>query len=367
MALASRAMMTTVPSRGAMTTETLQRMRLAQGREQQLRENQRRNVKPWSRPVLRAFVTPTSAPRSLDRVVSLIHSSNRRSTVETCHCPAHPLGGIDREATVLSEIAATSQPCVIVDAGGYLRLPPNEWSKAGAALALEALRKLGVHAVNVGTTDLSGGLSFLKDLQTSYSVPFVSANVLDKGGRRIFESHKIVPVTLKDGEKVRVAIVGVARPPQADAADPRRGGVPADVQIADPKPILDQLISELRKQADLVVLLAFYTREDAPALVKSLDPGARVDAVVCGEFTVGQRHEYYVNNANQIDGVWYLTGGFEGRQIGHTMLELDKDRHVQGAVSKLVEIEQAIPPDPAFTPFVLRYQEIQNDLLNRIL
>lgn len=354
-----RVPVTTMPlSRRLLTTAPLA--------SRQVRELHKRvSPPPMSAEALREFVTPTSAPKSLQRVISLLHSSNRRSTVETCSCPAHPLGGIDREARVIEEIAATKQPYVYVDAGGYLRLPPNTRSLKGAAIALEAITTIGVHAVNVGATDLAAGQSFFKDPETSFSVPFVSANILDSKGKALFPAQRIVAVKLLDGSKLNVAIVGVTRPSKADESTPRTGAIAKEFTIADPKPILEKLIPELRKKTDLIVLLAYYTREDAPAFIASLDASARPDVVVCGEFTVGQRKEYYMDNAHRVDGILYLTGGYEGRQLGHAMLTVGKKKGIADFASKLIEIEQTIPPQKEFTHFVEKYQKLMAELMSR--
>ncbi|MCX7626619.1 MAG: hypothetical protein N2Z21_10495 [Candidatus Sumerlaeaceae bacterium] len=352
--------LTTMPlSRRVMTTAPL-------APSQQIRELHKRAAPPpMSAEALREFVTPTSAPKSLERVISLLHSSNRRSTVETCSCPAHPLGGFDREARVIEEVGATKQPCIYVDAGGYTRLPPNARSLKGAAIALEAITAMGVHAVNVGSTDLTAGLSFFRDLETSFSVPFVSANIMDSKGKALFPAHRTVQVKLLDGSKLKVALVGVTRLSRDDESTSRTGGVPKEFTLAQPKPILDKLIPELRKKSDLVILLAYYTREDAPTLVASLDPSARPDVVVCGEFTIGQRKEYYLDNAHKVDGVLYLTGGYEGRQLGHAMFTIGKKNGVAEFAAKLIEIEQSIPPKKEFTHFVERYQKQMAELMMR--
>lgn len=373
--LARQALMTSAPRRLIGTTSPLARRMLTthtlglrgsttesmslQWASQQTREHQvpPRHVAPMTDAQLRAFITPTSAPASLERAFSLVHSSNRRSTVETCHCPAHPLGGIDREARILDEITSGAFPMVYVDAGGFLRLPPNPRSLEGAAIALEAVTQAGVHAVNVGVTDLAPGLSFYRDLQTSYSVPFVSANIRDKKGKDLFAPYKIVPLKLKDGTKVNVALVGITRPPVENETSPRSGAVPEGITIAPPQEVLEKLVPQLRKKADVVILLAYYTREDAPKFVGPLPKSARPDVVVCGEFTVGQRREYYLDNAHLENGIWYLTGGFEGRQLGHCMISLDKKKNISQVAPKLIEVEQSIPQKPEFTRFVEKYQK----------
>ncbi len=347
-------------ARRPQTTSPAERLRQGQLQREQM---QKRSYPPMTTETLRRFVTPTYAPESLDRVVSLVHSSNRRSTVETCRCPAHPLGSIDREARAVSAIAETGQPCIIVDGGGYLRVPAHARNKLGAAVALEALAKMGVHAVNVGTTDLAAGIDFFKDLQTSYSVPFISANVFGLDGKPIFDRCRLVPVKLSDGTPVTVAVVGVARPPAS--SDVGLTQALEQLRVEDPKPHLEKLIPELRKKADIVILLAFYTREEAPTLGKSLGPQASPDIVVCGEFTVGKQKDYYLANAHEIDGVWYVTGGFEGRQLGHAMIEIDHKRRMKSLAPKLIEIEQTIPADPAFTPLIEKFQKGQTELFLR--
>lgn len=369
--LRNRTLRTTRPVQRVTTRAlTLARRPLTSAPAERVRQEQlqrepalKRSSPQMTTEVLRKFVTPTSAPISYDRGFSLILSSNRRSTVETCRCPAHPLGSIDREARAVSAIAETSQPCIIVDAGGYLRVPANARNKMGAAIALEALAQMGVHAVNVGTTDLAAGLEFFQDLQTSYSVPFISANIFNSQGKLIFAAHKVLPLRLLDGTAVKVAVVGVARP--AASSDVGLAQVLQSLRIEDPKPILDKLIPNLRQEVDLVVLLTFSTREEAPAFVQSLASEAKPDVVVCGEFTVGKQREYYLANATEQGGVWYLTGGFEGRQIGHAMIEVDEKRRIRSLASKLIEIEQTIPADPAFTAFIEKYQKGQTELFLR--
>jgi len=356
-----RTMTTRTLSRQPLTTEALARLR-------EERANQRlaggAETKPlMSEAELRAWIAPTTASLSAEKFITLVHSSNRRSTVETCHCPAHPTGGIDREARVVQELESLyGQRPLIVDAGGFLRLPPNERSKLGARIVLEALAKMKVDAVNVGITDLAAGTQFLRDMATSTSVTLLSANIFDKHGKPVFTPSRIVSLTLKDGKTAKIALIGVTRPLDAT----RREFTPAnDATVTTPAKTLKKLIPELRKKADLVVLLAYYTREDVPELVKELPPDARPDLVVCGEFTAGQRQSYYLENAHTTDGVWSLSGGFEGRQVGVALIELGKKGKVQNVYPKLVIIEQTIPPDEAFTPFVKEFQAGQLELLRK--
>jgi 2',3'-cyclic-nucleotide 2'-phosphodiesterase (5'-nucleotidase family) len=199
-------------------------------------------------------------------------------------------------------------------------------------------------------------------MATSTSVTLLSANIFDKHGKPVFTPSRIVSLTLKDGKTAKVALIGVTRPLDAT----RREFTPAnDATVTTPAKTLKKLIPELRKKADLVVLLAYYTREDVPQLVKELPPDARPDVVICGEFTAGQRQSYYLENADTPDGVWSLSGGFEGRQVGVALIELGKKGKVQNVYPKLVIIEQTIPPDEAFTPFVKEFQAGQLELLRK--
>jgi len=329
---------------------------LAQLRARQLA--QRKPTQVVSRPttvskeVLQSHLRPTSAPRSLERAFSLLHSSNRRSSLEPCSCPAHPLGGIDREAKIAKLIAEWGHPQLKVDAGGYLRVPANEPSKIGARYLAEALTKMGVDAVNVGAPDLSSGLSFLQDLQTSFSVPFVSANVRTPTGKLAFPAYRVSKLKLTNGKKVGVAMVGVTRP--MDGRMPSAS--PPDYEITDPVAALKETLPKAKKESDLIILLAYYTREDVPALLEKLGEAAKnIPIVVCGEFSAGKPKDYYMNNAQRVGNTWVLTGGFEGRQIGHAIIEVDDGKLINIA-PKLIEIEMFVPQDPEFSPYLNNFR-----------
>lgn len=351
MEMRRRAGLTTRPRQTSISTETLAQMRARQA-------SQRKPTQFASRPttvskeVLLAHLRPTSAPQSMERAFSLLHSSNRRSSLEPCSCPAHPLGGIDREAKIAKLIAEGGQPQLKVDAGGYLRVPANEPSKIGVRYIAEALAKMQVDAVNVGASDLSSGLGFLQDLQTSFSLPLVSANVRTKNGKAAFPAYRVSKLKLMNGKKVSVAIVGVTKP-----VDGRIPTAPQpDYEITDPVAALKETLPKAKKESDLIILLAYYTREDVPALLEKLgDTAKSIPIVVCGEFTAGKAKDYYMNNAQRVGSTWVLTGGFEGRQIGHAIVEVE-DGKIVSIAPKLIEIEMFVPQDPDFTPYLTKFR-----------
>lgn len=307
-----------------------------------------RPVALMTTPMLERFIRPTTPPKSLDSVVSIIYNGNRRLAVDPCNCIAHITGGIDREATIIDLIRASGAPAVLLDAGGFLREPVSPPDAARAECLLEVLRALHVSAVNIALPDLGLGLPALQKFGETFDMPFVSANVLDeKGGQPVFEPYRIVPAKLINGKQVRLGIIGVTR----QVADGVTSMPRARVTIADPAGAIRRYLPELKKKSDIIVLMAYYKREDAEQLLRALGPDCGIDLAVSSEMTIGQTRDYYLNNFRIVDGIPLVSTWMEGRTTSHLMLEV-RDRGTTVVSNKLIEIEQFIAPRSDITTMV---------------
>ncbi len=137
-------------------------------------------------------------------------------------------------------------------------------ARGQAALVARALVRMGVAAVNVGRTDLAGGLEFLEELGRDPGVPWISSNLADPEGRRPFPAWRVVPVA-----GLRVGVVGLCRP------DPGLDRVQG-VRVGPPEPALRKALAELRDQnVDVVVCLSNLGLEAEKTLARAV-PGVAV-------------------------------------------------------------------------------------------
>jgi hypothetical protein len=358
---------------------------------------------------------PRDVPAERDGMFSLVYSGYRHSVMEPCGCVSHQLGGIDKEARLPARLAQLGFPMAKADAGGFLReaATPNYVVQTKHTMAAVAQMKYDV--VNVGFPDVTQGMKYLRDLQSSYSLPFVSANIVDSAGKPLFDPYKLVTLDLKDGQKVRVGFIGITRsrtqvpaqpvaqykpatPPPSMAAphgaltpkpvlparpekafpeklvpavgdksatepqaflgaEPAKGlgaDTPAEpsaegYEIKDPAEALQKYLPELREKADVIVLLDYENRQSCAGLLQKLGEGTGINVAVAGEYAGVS------TGVDEVFGTRLVSAGFEGRQVGHMMIEC-KDKKPARFFNTLVEVVQTLPVVPEVTAFITAYK-----------
>jgi len=97
-------------------------------------------------------------------------------------------------------------------------------------------------ALNISDLDFKYGLEFVRKLEKQANFPFLSANIVDEGGKTIFPSHVIVE---KNG--IKFGIIGTS-----STTTKMKDGL----KVLDPFPIISELTEKLDSKVDLIVLLA---------------------------------------------------------------------------------------------------------------
>ncbi len=347
----------------------------------------------------RMVIPPGLNQTDLSDFIAVIYSGHRQSSIEPCGCVKNKLGGIDREAMVHERLQAQGIPVVGVDAGGFLKDAPNAPAILRGKYNLAAWQAMKMDAVNVGYTDLSIGLKFLRDAQTSYSTPFISANIADaKDGKLLFDPYRVVTKKLKSGREVKVGIIGVTRPRdgvtpdpiaaaesgalEAQIAESLRGaasaeanlpwvampavsavpaetgqgaGTPAiggeaEYKIQDPLAALRKHLPELKKQCDTIVLLDYHRLQGSTKLLTDLGAGQGVSVAVSGEY------ETLLPLPSDIHDMKIGAVSFEGRHVGNLMVEM-KDAKPGRRDGILVPVSQTLPPVEAISKILAQYTE----------
>lgn len=303
---------------------------------------------PFTAATLDTHIMPKSAPPDRRSILSIVYNGYRRSSLEPCGCVSHKLGGIDKEARVLQRIHELSIPVLKVDAGGYVRDMAAGNAAAGGKYILGALAAMDFDVINIGFTDAAMGSKYLKEALGDHADRLVSANIVDATSAPLFANYRIVPLKLMNGETVKVGVTGVTRPRVSIARQDSNILPQTDCIMTDPATALKAVLPELKSKSDIVVLLAYENRDVAKNLLSTLDPDNGIDVVVAGEF---------IQATNQIDavqGARLVSGGFEGRQVGHLVLDW-KQGKIANAVNQLVEIVQNIEPVPRISEYITRY------------
>ena len=324
---------------------------------------------------------------------SVVYTGHRQSAIEPCGCAHNPLGGIDREARIDARLAETSIPVVRVDAGGFLKVNPNKPAIMRARHLFAAWQELKIDAVNVGAVDLGAGLQFLRDMQTSYSLPFISANLVSSAdGELLFPPYLVKTVTLQSGEQYRLGIIGVtgalkglqpdpmpeleasaalqwktalaavagdahcrewvALPPPA-AEEPERGmgaaapaqGATPEYRVLDTTGSLKKYMPELLAKCDGILVLDYEKLTVCSKTMTLVGAGTGAFAVVAGEY------ETMMPLPSDVHDMKLIGTSFEGRHVGNLTVTVKDGKPVRRDYA-FIPIAQNITPLPAYTKFI---------------
>ena len=129
--------------------------------------------------------------------------------------------------------------------------------------SLKMAQELNYTAMNVGKSELQGGLTNLLDEQEQYGLPYISASLL-KEDKYIFPPFKRIKLGRRD-----IAMIGLADVSQIQRMQ-ELGDLSTEIQVLDTQQALDRALQELEQQggADIVLLLSSLERAELQNLVE---------------------------------------------------------------------------------------------------
>ncbi|MGI9536261.1 MAG: hypothetical protein ACR2PB_04265, partial [Desulfocapsaceae bacterium] len=220
------------------------------------------------------------------------------------------LGGLSEKAYILNKIwENTGGPVINVDAGNPLFHTSGQYGSSSieyinARAVADIYNLLGFDAVGVGPKDLSGGLDLLQET-AEQGIPWTSANLYDRQGRRVFE-----PFRSKRIDNLLIAIVGITDPVGVESED---------FVIEEPIPVLAELLPELEESFDLILLLATMQISNIVELVSQYP---QIHIVIAGDnaknnvapFLTGTTIVTQTGNRGRYQGV--LSVDWNGQPLG---------------------------------------------------
>ena len=180
---------------------------------------------------------------------------------------------------------------------------PGEQPKLG--FLLETYNLIGYDALGVGERELAFGLDTFKGLVAKSKTPVVSSNLIDKKtGKPVFKTSVVVR---KGGLKVGIfSVLG----PKIDLP----GNAGELVTVDDPIATAQAMVTDLRKQADVVVCLAHLGRVEGEDLAAQV-PG--IDVVILAH------HPGFVAQGRRVNNTVTVASGEQGQNMGLTLLTME--------------------------------------------
>ena len=169
---------------------------------------------------------------------------------------------------MIDNIAAKVDNVLVVDAGNLYFKKDNVDQGVASEVALntayiivDAFNVIGCDAFSPGSQDFAMGLSTLKELEDRSNFDYVSANIYDRSGSRLFSPYKII----SKGD-LKVAFIGLASNFES-----------LEVKVNNPIDELKNIIYQVKEESDFIVLLFNSTEIDISMLHKANLP---VDLVI---------------------------------------------------------------------------------------
>ncbi len=278
-------------------------------------------VKPWRR--------PGPPPKRL----SVFFSSDVHGHLEPCECTAQRWGGIARISGLLNSVDS-SKTRLAFDVGqmtgGNLLWQRLVWTQY-----LHGLGRMNFTAANLGASEITLTSEQIRRAAETSPVPLVSANVIDKTtGRPLIRTHHQVLV-----DNLRVTVVGVV---QAGPEDQRGQGI----DIADPQQTLATLLPRLRRDTDLLVLLAWCDQNMIRDIARA---HPEIDLILGGQVQQASLR------IEQIGTRWIAYHANKGQILGRVDLSIGNDARPESATSQMILLDNDVPQDPDMLELIEQY------------
>ncbi|MCA9752892.1 MAG: hypothetical protein KC591_11925 [Gemmatimonadetes bacterium] len=232
---------------------------------------------------------------------------------------------------------------VLVDAGSFTGVQAGTFEERAVFLA-EMMRTMGYDATTLGDGEIRLSADVLREMLPG-TLPLVSANLEDRKTGRLF-----LPATrVVEKRGVRVGITAVTRVTDAMAPAWEDAGLRA-------RPVEEALravLPDLRRRADVIVLLARMSVAESKELIEAI--GGGVDVVVAGDVRDGRGRTLAENT-----GAVFVSAANRGRSVGLAELVLGPDHRSAGAIADEIVLHRSVPENPDVLAIVDEFQSNLN-------
>lgn len=213
---------------------------------------------------------------------------------------------------------------LLLDCGGVFA-DRGKNLKLKADISLKAMNLMDYDAMNLGSPEFSLGIDFLKNVRSAVSFPFISSNlVYDKIKLPWIKDHII-----KNVGGLRVAILGVISPDALEKAlNPQ---YVEDLKIISPETALKNLLPEVRKKADFVILLSQLGFEATTSLVNKLKG---IDLAI----SYGRKRMGHLDKG----GTLVVHTGSRGKSLGFLQITVSENGEIIERQWKTIKLDESV-------------------------
>lgn len=187
--------------------------------------------------------------------------------------PMTAVGGLAARATLVNQVRAENENVLVLDAGD-INTGESESTFFNAEPDIIGYNYIGYDAVTLGNHEFDNSLAVLQKQMKDAKFPFLSANVKYKDGKYVGQ-----PYIIKEFKGLKVAILGLTTTETKIIGNPQIVG---ELIIEDEIAVAKKLVPELKKKADIVIVLGhlgMYDNYGSKILAKEV---AGIDLIIDG-------------------------------------------------------------------------------------
>ena len=200
---------------------------------------------------------------------------------------------------------------------------------------LEGYQKVGCDAINVGQYEVLNGLSFLREMEKTTDIPFISSNLKDsKSGELLFDPY----IIFERGE-IKIGVVGAT-----DLVPDTMKAIQSDDFIES----CNRFSKELKNKVDIVVALVNASRSTQNGLPEKMP---NVDFIVTsGNTSMSRTNSPQVENGPFLyscgkQGKYFLTLTLDIKEKGVSFVDVSAEEKKVKSVQKRFDRLQKKDPD----------------------
>ncbi len=234
---------------------------------------------------------------------------------------------------------------MLLDAGGSFPTTGYSRHTAGiiAKIVFESMDHMNYHAVNLSWRDLLSGLDKTNEIRSTISVPMITSN-LDYASSRSNFGKKYV---IRNVGGIRAGILGIM-------SEERFGNILDEsiresLTISSPEKVVAELVPEIRKSSDVVILLSSMGYSETSRLLEKV---SGIDLAISSgndseELTQCGKSEEYQSVSEKLNGTLLLPARKLGNALGYVKIDLGPSG---GSVLKMENKEIELAMDVALDP-----------------
>ncbi|MBU0673207.1 MAG: hypothetical protein KJ950_01030 [Proteobacteria bacterium] len=202
---------------------------------------------------------------------------------------------------------------------------------------------MGYDAMNIADGELSLGRNFFAKLSAKAEVPMISANLIGPPG--------VVPYLIKQVGGLTVAITGITAGTFLPAEDTLKEGDTAGNPVDD----LQKILPQLRKQADIVILLSHLGYQGTVNLLQFND----VEGV---DVAVAAHGRKLIQSPETINGTTVVQNSLGGEFLGLLRVQISDDHRITEINGEVIALGDTTPEDSRALQMMADFHDQEKDI-----